>query len=65
MIRPGIHAGEIARALESDPVAAAQVKEYLTPERICELLDLTMSHYSNDEIMHEYFQRFPEKRNEQ
>jgi hypothetical protein len=65
MIRPGIHAGEIARALESDPVAAAQVKEYLTPARLCELLDLDMSQYSDDEIMHEYFQRFPEKRNEQ
>jgi hypothetical protein len=57
MIRPGIHAGEIARALESDPVAAAQVKEYLTPERICELLDLTMSHYTDGEIAAEYRSR--------
>jgi hypothetical protein len=57
MIPPGIHASEIARALESDPVAAAQVKEYLTPERICELLNLTMSHYSDDEIAAEYRSR--------
>lgn len=60
MIRPGIHAGEIARALEQDPIAAAQVKEYLTPERLCELLDLTMSQYSDEEIAAEYRSRFPD-----
>jgi hypothetical protein len=43
--------------LESDPVAAAQVKEHLAPERICKLLDLTMSHYSDDEIAAEYRSR--------
>jgi hypothetical protein len=59
MIRPGIHAGEIARALESDPVAAAQVKEYLTPARLCELLDLDLGSYSDDEIKTEYLSRFP------
>jgi hypothetical protein len=57
MIRPGIHAGEIARALELDPVAAAQVKEYLTPARLCELLDLDMSQYSDEEIAAEYRSR--------
>ena len=57
MIRPGIHAGEIARALDRDPVAAAQVKEYLTPARLCELLDLNMSHYSDEEIAAEYRSR--------
>jgi len=57
MIRPGIHAGEIARALEQDPVAAAQVKEYLTPARLCELLDLDMSQYSDEEIAAEYRSR--------
>jgi hypothetical protein len=57
MIHPGIHAGEIARALESDPVAAAQVKEYLTPARLCELLDLNMSQYTDEEIAAEYRSR--------
>jgi hypothetical protein len=57
MIRPGIHAGEIARALEQDPIAAAQVKEYLTPARLCELLDLDMSRYSDGEIAAEYRSR--------
>jgi hypothetical protein len=54
---PYIQAREIARALDSDPVVAAQVKEYLTPKRICELLDLKMSHYSDDEIAAEYRSR--------
>ena len=57
MIRPGIHAGEIARALELDPVAAAQVKEYIPPARLCELLDLNMSQYSDEEIAAEYRSR--------
>ena len=57
MISPALHASEMARALESDPVAAAQVKEHLAPERICELLDLTMSHYSDEEIAAEYRSR--------
>ena len=61
MIRPGIHAGEIARALESDPVAAAQVKEYLTPARLCELLGLDLSHYTDDEIEAESLSRFPDE----
>jgi hypothetical protein len=60
MIRPGIHAGEIARALEQDPIAAAQVKEYLTPARLCELLDLDMSQYTDEEIAAEYRSRFPD-----
>jgi hypothetical protein len=60
MIRPGIHAGEIARALESDPVAAAQVKEYIPPARLSELLGLDLSSYNDDEIKAEYLSRFPD-----
>lgn len=33
-------AQEIARLIESDPVAAAQVKEHIKPTRLCELLDV-------------------------
>ena len=60
MIRPGIHAGEIARALEQDPVAAMQVKEYIPTSRLNELLDLDLGSYSDDEIKAEYLSRFPD-----
>lgn len=33
-------AQEIARLIESDPVAACQVKEHIKPARLCELLDV-------------------------
>lgn len=31
---------EIAKLLEADPVATAQVKEHIKPERLAELLDI-------------------------
>ncbi len=34
-------AAEIARLIESDPVAAAQVKEYLSEDRLREILGLS------------------------
>ena len=33
-------AAEVAKLLESDPVAAGQVKEHIKEERLCELLGL-------------------------
>lgn len=33
-------AQQVAALLESDPIAAAQVKEHLKPQRLLELLDL-------------------------
>lgn len=38
---PMIIAADVARWLESDPVAAAQVKEHIRPTRLVELLDLS------------------------
>lgn len=37
-------ASEIARFLDSDPIAAGQIKEYLSKERLAELLDIEIEH---------------------
>ena len=39
-MHPAVAAQKIARLLDSDPVAARQVQEYLTPERLIELLEI-------------------------
>ena len=62
-------AQEISRLLESDPIAAAQVKEHIAPERLFELLGIeapepeveVVEHLvdmDNEELMAEAMLRF-------
>ncbi len=40
MNHPCTSAAEVAKLLDSDPIMASQIKEYLSTERICGLLEL-------------------------
>lgn len=57
MDHPSELAREIARLLDSDPIAASQVKEHLKPDRITELLNMPLREFEDaglDEVMEEF-----------
>lgn len=59
-------ARELANALDSDPIAASQIKEYLTTERLCSLLELprpeaNLCDFTDKEIQDELRQREEER----
>lgn len=63
-------AKELAALLERDPIAAGQIREHLTEERLCELLQITpmlvereveryvdLEYYSDEELLTELVRR--------
>ena len=66
--KPAPIAKEIALWLDADPIMARQVKDYIKPERLVEVLEITapepddfpLSHYANDELLEEIKDRLSE-----